>query len=105
MDPRVEQLLGGFGQLREQLLGSPLRLDLEQVNKQAAVLIGELGELQAEGGALSEADARKLELAAGRVQALFRSAAAFVLAFPVERNYTAVGELSVAPASRVRVEA
>lgn len=105
MDPRVEQILAGFGQLREQLLASPLRLDLGQVNQQAAVLIGALGELQAVDGGLSEAEARQLGLAAGRVQALFRSAAALVLAFPVEQNYTAAGELSVAPTGRVRVEA
>lgn len=105
MNPRVEQLLAGFGQLREQLLGSPLRVNLEQVNQQAEALIATLAELRAVAGGLSESEARKLELAAGNVQSLFRSAAALVLAFPVEQNYTAAGELSAAPAGRVRVEA
>jgi hypothetical protein len=105
MDPRVERVLAGFGQLREQLLGSPLRVDLERLEREAQGLLRELGELQEGAAGFRREDARRLELEAGRVQALFRAAAGFVLAWPVEQPYTATGELNMAMASRIQVEA
>ncbi len=104
MHAQAEGVLAGFERLRELLLGNPLALPLEEVNRTAQGLIRQLEELSRKPEELSEEEALRLNAAAKRVQALFRAAAGFVLSIPVPQQYNAEGVVTPATRGQVQVE-